>query len=63
MGCEVCNKKTAQGTGFKCDFGCIGAIEVLPSKVQRVLFDGMTVDRNKKKNYLEDAVNKIKNNS
>lgn len=59
MGCEVCNKKTAQGTGFRCDFGCIGAIEVLPSKVQRVLFDGMVVDRNVRKNYLEEARKEI----
>ena len=59
MGCEVCRKKTAEGTGFGCDFGCVGAIEVLPSQVQRVLFDGMIVDRNVRKNYLEKAMKKI----
>ena len=55
MNCEICRKHTEDGTGFKCDFGCVGAIEVLPSKVQRVLFDGMIADRNKKKNYLDEA--------
>ena len=59
MDCEVCKQKTSQGIGFKCDFGCVGAIEVLPSQVQRILFDGMVVDRNKKKNYLEDAKKSI----
>ena len=62
MDCEVCRKKTAQGVGFKCDFGCIGAIEVIPSKVQKVLFDGMVVDRNVKRNYLEEAMKSISGN-
>ena len=59
MGCEV---RSAKGVDFKCDFGCVGAIEVLPSQVQRVLFDGMTVDRNRRKNYLEDAKKEISKN-
>lgn len=62
MGCDVCGKKTAQGTGFRCDFGCIGAIEILPSKVQKVLFDGMRVDRNARKNYLDNAIKEIQKN-
>ncbi len=57
MGCAV----RSANNGFKCDFGCVGAIEVIPSQVQRVLFDGMTVDRNKRKNYLEDAKKEIMN--
>lgn len=40
MGCDVPNNG---GTAFKCDFGCVGAIEVLPSKAQLILFDGMEV--------------------
>lgn len=54
MSCEVCTSN--RDKNFKCDFGCIGAMEVLPSRVQRVLFDGMKIDRNKKKNYLEEAM-------
>lgn len=37
MECEVPKQKTE----FVCDFGCLGEMEVLPSKVQKVLFDGM----------------------
>ena len=59
MNCEICNNS---GNKFKCDFGCIGAIEILPSKVQRVLFDGMMVSRDNNKNYLKEAVEKIKGN-
>ena len=59
MECEV---RSAKGVNFKCDFGCIGSIEVLPSQVQRILFDGMLVDRNKKKNYLENAKKEILKN-
>lgn len=62
MGCEAMNKKASRGEGFGCDFGCVGAIEVLPSQVQRVLFDGMTVDRNRRKNYLDDAKKEIAKN-
>jgi len=47
---------------FTCDFGCVGAIEVLPSQLQRVLFNGMVVDRNKKKNYLYNAIKEIQKN-
>lgn len=47
MGCDVCKAKTTQGVGLKCDFGCIGALQVLPSPVQRSLFQGMMVNRNK----------------
>jgi hypothetical protein len=56
MNCEICNNSNNK---FKCDFGCIGAIEILPSKVQRVLFDGMFVSREQSKNYLQQAVEKI----
>lgn len=62
MNCEICNNSNNK---FKCDFGCIGAIEVLPSKVQRVLFDGMFVSREENKNYLQAAqikINKENNN-
>jgi len=59
MNCEICNNSNNK---FKCDFGCIGAIEILPSKVQRVLFDGMMVSRDNNKNYLKEAVEKIKGN-
>lgn len=47
MGCKVCMAKTSDGTGFHCDFGDLGAMEVLPSKIQRVLFDGMLIEKNK----------------
>ena len=48
MGCGVCKAKTVNGTGFNCDFGCVGAMEVIPSKVQKLLFDGMLVIKNQK---------------
>lgn len=48
MGCDVCKAKTVNGTGFNCDFGCVGAMEVIPSKVQKLLFEGMTVVKNQK---------------
>ena len=57
MNCSICNNPK---TEFKCDFGCIGAMEVLPTKIQRVLFEGMMVNREKTKNYLEDAIKQIK---
>lgn len=44
MKCAVCDK------GFKCDFGTLGQMQVLPSKVQKVLFDGLLKDNNKKEN-------------
>lgn len=50
MGCKVCTAKTVAGTGFKCDFGCIGALEVIPSNVQKILLNNMIVARNEKKN-------------
>jgi len=53
MNCPICNNSK---NNFKCDFGCIGAIEVLPSKVQKVLFEGMMVCREKTKNYLDEAI-------
>lgn len=56
MNCPICNNSK---TNFKCDFGCIGAIEVLPSKVQKVLFEGMMVCREKTKNYLDEAIKQI----
>ena len=56
MGCEVGKTKPE----FKCDFGCIGAMEVIPSQVQKVLFEGMLVDRNKSRNYLDEAKKEIK---
>ena len=43
MGCEVCRVKTADGKTIPCDFGCLGAMEILPSNVQSVFFDGMLV--------------------
>ena len=55
MGCEVCNAKTVAGTGFKCDFGCIGDMEVIPSNAQRVLFDGMLVEANKPKGEINNG--------
>lgn len=55
MNCPICNSRT----NFKCDFGCIGALEVLPSKVQRLLFEGMLVCREQSKDYLNEAINKI----
>lgn len=42
MGCGVCDK------GFKCDFGTLGQMQVLPSNIQRVLFDGLLKQNNKK---------------
>ena len=56
MNCEICNNSNNK---FKCDFGCIGAIEVLPSKVQKVLFEGMMVCREKTKNYLDEAIKQM----
>jgi hypothetical protein len=53
MGCEVISNPKAKA--FRCDFGCIGPVEILPSRVQRSLFDGMTVDRRERKNYLDGA--------
>ena len=38
MGCQVAK----QPTKFKCDFGCLGEMQVLPSRVQKILFDGLT---------------------
>ena len=46
MGCNVVK---SVDRAFKCDFGCTGAIEVLPSKVQLALFDGMEVVAKTKK--------------
>lgn len=57
MNCEACDSN--KNKNFKCDFGCIGAMEILPSRVQRALFDGMNIDRNRKKNYLEEATKSI----
>lgn len=42
MGCGACDK------GFKCDFGTLGQMQLLPSNVQKVLFDGLLKDNNKK---------------
>lgn len=55
-----CPIKEKDKTKFKCDFGCIGAIEVIPSRVQRILFEGMINCREQTKNYLEEAQNQIK---
>lgn len=57
MKCKVCESKKVN---FKCDFGSLGAIEVLPSRVQRILFEGMLVSRENTKNYLKEAVETIK---
>lgn len=57
MGCTICNNSKVD---FKCDFGCIGAIEVLPSRVQKILFEGMLVSRENTKNYLKEAISNIK---
>ncbi len=46
MGCAVCTSKTAAGVGYNCDFGCVGALEVLPSKLQRLLLNNMIVAKN-----------------
>jgi hypothetical protein len=56
MGCLIDNNDKAK---FKCDFGCIGAIEIIPSKVQKILFEGMNICREQTKNYLEEATNQI----
>ena len=53
MNCKVCTAKTSEGTGFNCDFGNLGPMEVLPSNIQKVLFDGMIVEKNKKVNKNE----------
>lgn len=50
MGCNVINADTAAGRGFNCDFGCLGPMEVIPSNVQRVLFDKMLTIKNRSKN-------------
>ena len=57
MGCNVCKAKTVNGEGFNCDFGCVGALEVIPSKVQKMLFDGMLLIRNQKKEKNENVGN------
>lgn len=62
IGDMECEAPSSKGVEFTCDFGCVGAIEVLPSQVQRVLFNGMVVDRNKKKNYLCIAKKEIQKN-
>ena len=49
MNCEICKAKTVAGIGFKCDFGTLGDLQVLPSKVQGVLFQGLIKDNNIKK--------------
>ncbi len=36
LGCEAVPRKP------KCDFGCVGCIEVIPSRALRVLLEGMT---------------------
>ena len=59
MDCDVCRQRTAQGIGFKCDFGQIGAMEIIPPQVQKALFNGMRVDLNRKRNYLEEAKKEI----
>jgi len=56
MGCPAIAGK---GAKFKCDFACIGAMEVIPPQVQRALFGGMVAERGKKKNYLADARREI----
>lgn len=48
MGCKVCFARTSEGDKFNCDFGDLGAMEVIPSSIQRILFDGMLVEKNKK---------------
>lgn len=53
MGCNVCTAKTVNGVGYDCDFGCIGAMEVIPTKVQRILFDQMLNVRKKEKKVNE----------
>ena len=57
MKCDICNNPKIN---FKCDFGCIGALEILPTQVQRILFEGMVVSRENNKNYLKEAVEAIK---
>lgn len=47
MGCKVCLSE--KGKNFHCDFGNVGAMEVLPSKVQKILFEGLLKDNNEKK--------------
>lgn len=49
MECPVHNAKSKTGETFNCDFACLGAMEVLPSGVQNILFDGMKVTKNKVK--------------
>lgn len=44
MECEVCKQKTE----FVCDFGCLGQMQILPSKVQKILFDGLIKSNNTK---------------
>lgn len=43
MGCEISKSSDKK---FKCEFGCLGAMEVIPSNVQKILFDGMIVCKN-----------------
>ena len=49
MKCKVCKSKTIIGEGFKCDFGTLGEMQMMPSKLQRVLFDGLIKENNKVK--------------
>lgn len=56
MKCEICNKNT----DFKCNFYCLGALEVIPSKIQRILLDDILFSKQETKNYLKEAMDSIK---
>lgn len=45
MECPIVHTKTVAGSGYDCDFGCVGAMEVIPSNVQKMLFEGMMIIR------------------
>lgn len=46
MECPIHVAKKKVGEDFKCDFACLGAMEVLPSPVQAIFFEGMKVNKN-----------------
>ncbi len=60
MGCQMIGRTDVK---FKCDFMNLGAMEVLPPQVQRTLFNGMTVIREKNKDYLANAKRQIAGNN
>ena len=49
MNCPIQEKKTVVGKGFNCDFGNLGPMEVIPSKAQKILFEGLMKENKGKK--------------